>query len=126
MPATKAKIAFIDDSPTVRQILSQVLTDAGYEPIECTSWEQLQGAAQKGADLVLVDVQMPQHSGAPMVFVLKKQHPKLKVVYYSSVRGSMLRRLTEQTGADGYIRKGWDTDELLQAVAQFLGQGTAG
>jgi DNA-binding response OmpR family regulator len=120
MAARRAKIAFIDDSITVRQILSQVLTEAGYDAIECTSWEELQSAAEKGLDLALVDVQMPKHSGPPMVVVLKKKHPGLKVVFYSNVRGRVLRELAEHAGADGFIRKAWDTDELVAAVAKFL------
>jgi DNA-binding response OmpR family regulator len=121
MPAAKAKIAFIDDSITVRQILSQSLAGAGYEPIECASWEELQSAMQQRPALVLVDLQMPHHSGAPMVFVLKKQHPETKVIYYSSARTSVLRQLVAETGADGFVRKRWDTDELLEAIAGFLG-----
>lgn len=122
MAAARAKIAFIDDSVTVRQILSQELTKAGYEPVECTSWEQLQAAADQGVDLVLLDVQMPKQSGAPMAVVLKKKHPQLKVVYYSSVPRRVLRQLTEQTGADGYVPKAWDTDELVATVAKLLGR----
>jgi two-component system, chemotaxis family, chemotaxis protein CheY len=121
MPAARIKIAFIDDSVTVRQILSQTLAGAGYDPIECASWEQLLDAMQQRPALVLVDLQMPHHSGAPMVFVLKKQHPEVKVLYYSSAKTSVLRKLAAETGADGFVRKRWDCDELLETIARVVG-----
>ena len=121
MPAIPAKIAFIDDSAIARQIVASALGEAGYETLECVSWDELQQVVeQQHPDLVLVDVQMPRTSGPPMVFVLKKQHPQLKVVYFSSAEEGVLRRLTAETGADGYICKSRDNRKLLQAVARYL------
>ena len=72
-------------------------------------------------DLVLLDVQMPGVSGPPIAYVLKRRHPTLKVVYYSSADEAILRRLTEETGADGFIRKSFDGDEVAGAIERHLG-----
>ncbi len=120
---TKAarRIAFLDDSHTVRVVLKNVLTEAGHEPFGCETWDELeQVVATTELDLVLLDVQMPGISGPPIAYVLKKRHPTLKVVFVSDADETMLRRLTDETGADGYIRKSYDGGEMADAIGRYL------
>lgn len=121
MTKSPRRVAFLDDSLTARVVLKNILTDAGHEPLCCETWEQLdEVVTNQKLDLVLLDVQMPGVSGPPIAYVLKKRQPELKVVYYSSAEDAMLRRLTEETGADGYIRKSFDGDEVAQAIDRHL------
>jgi len=121
MSKSPRRIAFLDDSRTARVVLKNILAEAGHEPVACETWEQLEGVVKAGGlDLVLLDVQMPGVSGPPIAYVLKRRHPALKVVYYSSADEAILRKLTEQTGADGFIRKSFDGGEVAQAVEAFL------
>ncbi|MBW2522899.1 MAG: response regulator [Deltaproteobacteria bacterium] len=121
MADARPKVAFIDDSETVRLVLADILERAGCEHFECTCWADLEAAVQQhDLDLVLLDVQMPKVSGAPMALVLKKTRPNLTVVYHSDQDERFLRELTEKTGADGYIRKSVDPEETLGAIEQYL------
>lgn len=117
----KPKVAFIDDSETVRVVLRRLLEQDGCEPFECTCWEELERAARdEPLDLVLLDVQMPEVSGAPMAVVLKRLQPELPVVYHSDHDERFLAELTRQTGADGYVKKSLDADQTLRAIRAFL------
>ena len=121
MADAKPKVAFIDDSETVRLLLAGLLEKAGYEHFECTSWAELNAVAESHElDLVLLDVQMPKVSGPPMAIVLKKTRPHLKVVYHSDQDERFLTELTDKTGADGYIKKNFDSDKTLAAIREFL------
>ncbi len=122
MSKSPRRVAFLDDSLTARVVLKNILTDAGHEPLGCETWAQLDAiVADNELDLVLLDVQMPGVSGPPIAYVLKKRQPGLKVVYYSSAEEAILRRLTEETGADGYIRKSFDGDDVSLAINRYLG-----
>ena len=115
------KVAFIDDSETVRLLLADLLDKAGCEHFECTSWDQIKTTAESHElDLVLLDVQMPKISGPPMAIVLKKTRPHLKVVYHSDQDERFLAELTDKTGADGYIKKSFDSAETLAAIREYL------
>jgi DNA-binding response OmpR family regulator len=120
---TKAtrRIAFLDDSLTVRVILKNVLTEAGHEPFSCETWAELDKVVRTTElDLVLLDVQMPRVSGPPIAYVLKKRHPTLKVVFVSDAEEGALRRLTAETGADGYIRKSCDGSQMAREIERHL------
>ncbi|MBI4703090.1 MAG: response regulator [Deltaproteobacteria bacterium] len=121
MADAKRRVVFVDDSATVRQVLARVLSVAGYEPIACVTWEDVQEAVEKQQpSLVLLDVQMPHISGAPMAFVLKRGYPDLKVIYYSDGEEGMLKQLTAETGADGYICKGPNYEQFLAELGAFV------
>ena len=121
MADERPKVAFIDDSKTVRLVLAGLLEQAGCEPVECTSWTELNATAESHElDLVLLDVQMPKVSGPPMAIVLKKTRPHLKVVYHSDQDERFLGELVQKTGADGYIKKSVDSAETLSAIRKYL------
>jgi DNA-binding NtrC family response regulator len=121
MDTPRLKIAHLDDSATLRLIVARLLTQAGYEAHSCESWAELQDVVHEHElALVLVDVQMPKLSGAPIALVLKKTRPDLKVVYLSDYDEAHLARLTAETGADGFIRKSFDGSEMLTAIERYL------
>lgn len=117
------KIVLLDDSPTVRAAAADIMRTAGHDFVACQSWDELRACVEgELPDLVLLDVQMPLVSGAPIAVVLKKLYPKLRLVYYSSCDEEVLRKLTAETGADGYIQKDENPDRLLEKVASYLPQ----
>jgi CheY-like chemotaxis protein len=117
----KQRIAFLDDSPTVRQVLSCVLADGGYDAQACATWNELKEALRPSApDLVLLDVEMPQILGEHIGYVLRRDFPELRVVFLSDHDESTLRAMSEATGVQGYIRKSPDPEQLLGEIAAFL------
>jgi DNA-binding response OmpR family regulator len=115
------RIALLDDSPTVRALLSSALDDAGFEAYACAEWEELQEILQAHPpDLVLLDVEMPNIVGEHIGFGLKRMNPGLRVIYLSDHEPSKLAALCEQTGVDGYIRKSPDIDQLVRDIAAHL------
>ena len=102
-------------------MLTDMLTEAGYEAEACATWDELRQSLQAHVpDLVLLDVEMPDIVGEHIGFGLKRSHPGLRVVYLSDHDPRKLEDLCEQTGVDGYLRKTPDTDQLLHDIAALL------
>jgi len=121
------RIAILDDSPTVRQLLTSLLEEAGHEVQACESWPELEQALrQSQPDLVLLDVEMPDIVGDHIGYAIKRAHPELLVVYLSDHDESTLRAMRERTGTDGFIRKSSDPERLLRDIEAELSRGAPG
>jgi DNA-binding response OmpR family regulator len=115
------RIAILDDSPTVRLLVSKVLGEAGCEVHACESFQQLKERLQSGPlDLVLLDVEMPDIVGDHIGYVLKRGHPELRIVFLSDLEEATLKAMCERTGVDGFIRKRTDFEELKRDIVAHL------
>jgi CheY-like chemotaxis protein len=120
-PGDVRRIALLDDSPTVRQLLATVLAEAGCETHACAEWNELEAVLiAHPPDLVLLDVEMPDIVGEHIGFGLKRRNPGLRVVYLSDQAPAKLAALCEQTGVDGYIRKSSDVEQLVRDILSRL------
>lgn len=58
------RILVIDDEPTIRFLLKEIVTEWGYELIEASrALRGIELIKQGGIDLVLLDIQLPQMNG---------------------------------------------------------------
>ena len=119
------KVIVIDDSRTVRQQVSAVLTDAGYEVIEAA--DGIEGAetisTTKDVALVICDVNMPRMNGIDMLSLLKKdpRHADLIVLMLTTEGQPGPIARAKQAGARGWIVKPFETQLLLAAVRKLAG-----
>jgi two-component system sensor histidine kinase and response regulator WspE len=126
-PARRCKrILAVDDSPTVRELERELLSDHGYE-VEVAvdgmdGWNAVRGGRY---DLVILDVDMPRMDGIELATLIKQdQHLSslaVIIVSYKDREEDRLRGL--EAGADYYLTKDSFQDEtLLQAVRDLIGQ----
>jgi two-component system chemotaxis response regulator CheY len=119
------KVIVIDDSRTVRQQVSAVLTDAGYEVLEAA--DGVEGAetitSTKDVAMVICDVNMPRMNGIDMLSVLKKdpRHADLIVLMLTTEGQPGPIARAKQAGAKGWIVKPFDPHMLLAAVRKLAG-----
>jgi DNA-binding NarL/FixJ family response regulator len=73
-------------------------------------------------DLILLDINMPGFNGFEALKRIKMQYPKIKVIMLSTYNEAHLIEKAKETGADGYILKNADKNELLQAM-HMVSQG---
>ncbi len=110
MSGTPARILIVDDSAVVRRILSDlVASDSALElaGIAQNGSIALQKLTQVSADLVVMDVEMPEMDGIEAVTKLRVDWPKLPVLMCSSVtaRGAEATLRALAAGATDYIAK---------------------
>jgi two-component system chemotaxis response regulator CheY len=119
------KVIVVDDSRTVRQQVSTVLTQAGYEVIEAS--DGVEGAetidATQDVAMVICDVNMPRMNGIDMLSLLKKnpKHANLVVLMLTTEGQPGPIAKAKQAGAKGWIVKPFETDMLLAAVRKLAG-----
>ncbi len=113
-------ILVIDDDASVRRLLVQVLTDAGYQVYAAADGRQ--GLTQFHAqpvDLVLTDLEMPTMNGLDLILELTRAFLDVKVIAISggSATGLQTARLL---GARQTFQKPLDLSTLLRAVQYEL------
>jgi len=118
------RIVVIDDDPVVLAMVSDYLREAGFSVsvAECGVYSNHLIYGRQKPDLILLDVMMPMMSGDKKVQALKrrKQSRHIPVVLMSSKEELELQHLTKQTGADGYLRKPFSSDFLIQKINTHL------
>ncbi len=117
-------VLIVEDEADLANLLSDVLEDAGYSVVLTTGTSAVQRAEEVKPGLILMDYVMPGLNGAAVVArmreSLKNTLPPLVLV---SGRPEV-RELARQVGADAYLYKPFDVDELLALVHQLGGQET--
>lgn len=118
------KILIVDDEPQIRTLLRTALGRAGYVSVEAGSArEALNAAAIDKPDLVLLDLGLPDRDGLELVEKLAGGAARLIVVSAREDTDQKVAAL--DLGADDYVTKPFDTEELLARVRVALRQRLA-
>jgi len=118
---TKGRILLVDDSPTTRTILRNVLTAAGYNiRTAADGVEALERLRVESVDLVVSDVEMPRMDGFELARQVKAKHG-LPVILVTGLEKEEARRKGLEAGADAYLSKStFQGEGLLEIVQQLV------
>jgi two-component system nitrate/nitrite response regulator NarL len=122
MARSGSSILVVDDDKSFRSFLSSVLARAGYSTVEAgTGAEAVDAAQRERPALVLLDVKLPGISGYEVCRQLKETFgPDLPVFLISGERTEAFDRSAGLLiGADDYLAKPVDPDELLARVRRY-------
>ncbi|WP_407313332.1 sigma-54-dependent transcriptional regulator [Desulfosporosinus sp. SB140] len=113
------RILVADDEANMRWVLERALTKAGYD-VETVEDGQLaiNRALAERPDIVLVDLKMPKQDGLSVLRALKEQYPDLLVVMMTAHGSTSTAIEAMKAGAQDYLMKPFDIDELLITVAK--------
>ncbi len=118
-----AKIVIADDSPTLRRIVTSVLTREGHEVVATVDGiGAVQAVFACQPDAVVLDVQMPRVSGFIAARLLKDdwQTADIPVVMLTSLDAASDRYWAGQAGVDRYLTKDFEAGELAATVEEVL------
>jgi DNA-binding response OmpR family regulator len=128
-PASPEKILVADDELDIRNLIKIILEKNGYQVSVATNGvEALRKAESELPDLILLDVVMPAKSGWEVCRILKSQEktkhiPVVMCTVLSILLGDKASvKYAEEAGADGYLAKPFDADELLAVTKRHLEQ----
>lgn len=114
----------VDDSVTLRQMLTQTLKQQGYEVIQA---QDGQDALEKlrqhpHISLVLCDIEMPRINGFEFLTHARQtiDPAKVPIVMLTSRSADKHRHLALSLGASAYLTKPYSQDELLNTISQFI------
>lgn len=119
-----ATILAVDDSASMRQMVSFTLKDAGYTVVEAGDGNEALKAAQSGKfDLVLSDVNMPGMDGITLIKELRNlaNFKGTPILMLTTEAGADKKQEGKQAGATGWIVKPFNPEKLLSTVQKVLG-----
>ena len=116
-------ILVVDDSPTARELITETLQSNGYRTVTATNGEEaIEKASSECPDLILLDVVMPGRNGFQVCRQLKTEDAtkNIKVILVTSKNQKSDRFWGLKQGADDYLTKPFEQDQLLDRIAACL------
>jgi CheY-like chemotaxis protein len=121
-------VVIADDSPTLRRIVTSVLSKEGFEVVSAEDGvSAVQQVFATMPDAVVLDVQMPRVSGYVAARLLKDdwQTADIPIILLTSLDAASDRYWGAQTGADRYFTKDFEAPQLVTAVREVIDAATA-
>jgi two-component system response regulator PilR (NtrC family) len=116
-----ANILIVDDDEKIRQLLSDILRQAGYS-VKCfeNGKQAIDASYEELFNLALIDIQLPDMEGTELLTKLRKTEPeviKIIVTGHASLDNSIE---AANKGVDGYIQKPFDPKKLKEMIEMQL------
>ena len=119
-----ATILAVDDSASMRQMVSFTLKAAGFTVTEAVDGVDALNKAKTGKfDLVLTDVNMPKMDGISLIRELRalSSYKFTPILMLTTESGADKKSEGKSAGATGWIVKPFNPDQLLATIKKVLG-----
>jgi two-component system KDP operon response regulator KdpE len=119
MNANASKLLIVDDEAPIRRLIRIALERAGYRVIEAgNAREALNALAIDKPEIVLLDLGLPDRDGLEIIPLLKKAGAGVLIISAREATESKVAAL--DLGADDYVTKPFDTEEMLARIRVVL------
>ncbi len=115
------RVLTVDDSKTMRDMVSFTLKGAGFEVVEAEDGVKALSVLERtNVDLVITDINMPNMDGVTLVKQLraKPSHKSTPILILTTEGGEDKKAAGRAAGATGWIVKPFAPDKLLQVVTK--------
>lgn len=116
-------ILAVDDSPSMRKMVTFTLTGAGHQVVEAVDGVDAYEKAQAQAfDLVLTDQNMPRLDGLGLTRKLR-EHPQYKttpILMLTTESSDLMKQAGRTAGATGWLVKPFDPARLLDVIQKVV------
>ena len=116
-------ILAVDDSASMRQMVSFTLKSAGYQVVEAVdgqdAWEK---ASSRNFDLVLTDQNMPRMDGISLTKKLR-ENPQFKatpILILTTESSDTMKQAGRAAGATGWLVKPFDPTKLIEVIRKVI------
>jgi DNA-binding response OmpR family regulator len=121
MPHPKAKVLLVEDDPSIAFIVKDNLEEGGYEVVYCvdgeTGWQQFM---RNTFDICLLDVMLPKKDGLALAAQIRKKNKTVPILMLTAMGSDEAKIAGFQKGADDYITKPFNMQELMLRMEVFL------
>jgi two-component system, chemotaxis family, chemotaxis protein CheY len=118
------RVLTVDDSVSVRQMVTFTLKGAGYEVMEAVDGQDgLDKAKARQVDLVLTDQNMPKMDGLSLIQSLRAlpQYKSAPILMLTTESSDAMKSQGKAAGATGWLVKPFDPPKLLEVVQKVIG-----
>lgn len=119
-----ASILAVDDSASIRGLVSSVLKSAGHQVhVANDGMHGLEVAKKERVSLVIVDVNMPRMNGLELVSALRKEphYARVPILVLTTETSAEKKSQAKAAGATGWLVKPFKADSLTATVKKVLG-----
>ena len=111
------KVLVADDEAGIRLLVGALLEEAGHEPLLCDGGEEALAAFFNGRpDIVILDIMMPKVDGYEVCRRIREADERVPVLFLSAKGDIVDKKIGFTTGADDYLVKPFNDEELLMRV----------
>jgi DNA-binding response OmpR family regulator len=116
-----SKIMIVDDDPNIRELVSALLQNHGFEACEAEDGrDALQKMMNDDPDLVIIDIMMPNMDGFELCRHLRRYYENMPILMLTA-KGELASKVKGfGLGADDYLTKPFEDDELIIRVQALL------
>lgn len=118
-----SKVLIVEDELKLLDHLSKLLTDGGFQCQTCSSYTELRQITENPEafyNLVLLDRLLQGRDSADLIPLLKNLFPEVKIIVVSAVNTAAEKALLLDQGADDYVAKPFDGEELTARIRALL------
>jgi two-component system chemotaxis response regulator CheY len=117
------RILTVDDSASIRQMVSFTLRKAGYEVVEAVDGQD--GLTKVGGgkfDLIITDLNMPNVDGIQLITAVRKVpgYPFTPILMLTTESQAEKKDAGRKAGATGWIVKPFDADQLISVIQKLV------
>ncbi|RME15724.1 MAG: response regulator [Alphaproteobacteria bacterium] len=115
----RLKVLAVDDSATMRGLLSEALSEAGFEAILAEDGvDALEKIDERRPEVVITDINMPRMDGFELIRSIRARSDcrGMPILVLTTESKQELKDKARQYGASGWIVKPFQDDRLLDAV----------
>ena len=120
----KKKVLVVDDETQIVRLLSLRLQANNYEvALAYDGYQCIQMARIEKPDLILLDIKMPMGGGVKAFENLRadKLTEKIPVIFITAYPTSEVKKQLLEMGAEGFISKPFDSEELMSKIRSTIG-----
>ena len=121
---TKKRVLIVDDEPDIVDLVQKILEKNGCVMCSASNGDEaLEKVESEKPDLILLDVIMPGKTGLEICKILKSQQKtrSIPVVMFTVLGREIDKEYARQAGADGFLGKPFNMDDLISEVKKSLG-----
>ena len=114
----------IDDSPSIRQMVSFTLKGSGYDVVEAVDGvDGLDKARARTVNLVLTDQNMPRMDGLTLIKTLRglPSYKAVPILMLTTEASDTMKQQGRSAGATGWLVKPFDPQKLVEVVKKVIG-----
>ncbi|MBV8657345.1 MAG: response regulator [Burkholderiales bacterium] len=114
----------VDDSPSIRQMVSFTLKNAGYDVVEAGDGNAgLAQARSKACDIVITDQNMPGMDGLTLIKALRAlpEYKSKPILMLTTESSDAMKAQGKAAGATGWIVKPFNPQTLIDVVRRLIG-----
>ena len=124
MKPAAGHILYVEDDEDIRYLVTFLLTRSDYNVVAARDYDDALLLAREGRfDLYLIDNWLVGGSGIELCRRLREFDPRTPVLFYSGAAYKRDRQQAFAAGAQGYLVKPADNDELVEEVSRIISAG---